>query len=54
MFQEAILRLVDQRSNYSYAKANAGGVSTVLFALVIWAAIFGAGCLAWSVLDLLR
>jgi hypothetical protein len=48
------LRPIDQRNNYSYAKANAGGASTVLFALVIWAAIFGAGWLAWSLLDALR
>jgi len=54
VFKGAKLRSVDQRGHYNYAKPGLGATPTLLLALLVWAAVFGAGFFAWSLMDMLR
>jgi hypothetical protein len=48
------LRSIERRGQFIYARPSQHAFPTLLLALVVWAAIFGAGCIAWAMLDLLR
>jgi len=48
------LRSTYHRLPASYAKPGQRALPTLLVALGIWGALFGIGCFAWSVMDLLR
>jgi hypothetical protein len=46
--------LTNHRLPTSYARPEPSAFSTLLIALGVWGALFGIGCFAWSVVELLR